>query len=424
MTSTTLPPYGGAGRLYTGGAVFLLGSIALVVDTGYSYGSALLLFGGLYAMFTGPSVEWRREDWWVVGILVGFGLTGVFDALIHDAGGRAVDKPIRFILAPIALVMVRRFPPRLEWLWAGLAVGGILTAFWAGYQKFFLDVERAGGHTYVIQFGNIAMLTGIFCLAAVGWARQQRHSHAWTLLLICGAVGGILGSLLSGSRGGWVGFPLVLWVLYRAYRDFLSTRLRVSSLIAVVVAGILVYSVPHFGVQQRVQAAFNDIALYRDGNSETSLGARFEMWQGATKLFLQKPIIGWGGNNYDAAMRELVDAGEAHPFVTNFGHPHNEILDAAAKRGLVGLVALLALYLVPLRLFAGGLQSPDLTQRSLATAGTLLSVAYIDFGLSQAFFAHNSGVMIYAFWLIVLWGCYRNAGGGISKHHSGAPPTR
>lgn len=41
----------------------------------------------------------------------------------------------------------------------------------------------------------------------------------------------------------------------------------------------------------------------------------------------------------------------------------------------------------------------------------MLPVAYIDFGLSQSFFSHNSGVMIYAVWLVVWWGCYRNAGG-------------
>src|SRR5690606_2573888 len=210
-----------------------------------------------------------------------------------------------------------------------------------------------------------------------------------------------------GSRGGWVGLPLILFVLYRAYGRFLSTRLKALAVALLIGGATLVYVVPQFGVQQRVNLAIADIQRYQQGNSATSVGARFEMWKGATQLFLQKPVFGWGASNYETAMQGLVKEGKAHPVVSNFGHAHNEILDNAAKRGLIGVVALLALYIVPIRLFSPGLRSPHLTARALATAGTLLPVASIDFGLTQVFFAHNSGVMIYAFWLVVLWGCYR-----------------
>lgn len=78
--------------------------------------------------------------------------------------------------------------------------------------------------------------------------------------------------------------------------------------------------------------------------------------------------------------------------------------------GMIGLGVLLALYLVPMSLFGRELHAPDLQQRSLAIAGVLLSVAYIDFGLSQSFLTHNSGVMMFAFLLAVLWGCFRATG--------------
>lgn len=399
------------GQLYASLAVFLLGSIALVVDSGYSVGSALLLLGGLYCLFTRDKPTLTHADQLILGVLVVFGLVSILDTVVHLAGTRPLDKPVRFILATFAFLLVRKYPPRLCWLWAGVAVGGILTALWAGYQKFVLDIYRAGGYTHVIQFGNISMLTGFFCLSGVAWARTQLRNNAWTTILLLGALGGVLGSLLSGSRGGWVGLPLVFLVLYRAYRDFFSTRVKVAIVGLVVGSAVLVYSVPQFGVQARVNYAFSDLMQYQQGNSNTSLGARFEMWKGASQLFLERPIFGWGDIHYEPAMQELIAEGKASEVVTGFGHPHNEMLNVAAKQGLIGVFALLALYLVPLRLFSPGLQSSDLTQRSLATAGTLLPVAYIDFGLSQAFFAHNSGVMIYAFWLVVLWGCYRNAGG-------------
>ena len=102
----------------------------------------------------------------------------------------------------------------------------------------------------------------------------------------------------------------------------------------------------------------------------------------------------------------LANNGVIDPIATHYSHAHNEFIDAFAKRGVVGLAVLLALYLVPMRLFARHIAATNLELRALAVAGVLLPVAFIDFGFSQAFLTHNSGVMMYAFLLAVLWGCF------------------
>lgn len=394
--------------LYSSVAVFLLGAIALVVSSGYSVGAALLLLGGLYVLFSRNKPTFTKQDWFVLAALVIYGLMGVTEALFYHYSSRAYDLPSRFLAAAIALFFVLKYPPRLTWLWAGLATGGLLAGSWAGYQKIFLHVDRAQGFTHVIQFGNISMLTGLFCLAGLAWACTRPNKQGWILLLGLGAIGGIAGSLFSGSRGGWIGLPLIALIFFRVYHQYFSLRLKTLLISAVVALAVVIYSVPQFGVQQRVHEAINNVTLYSQGSSDTSVGARFEMWKGASQLFMAKPIFGWGKANYQDAMADLVAQGKASPLVLPFGHPHNEILNNAAKQGIVGILALLFLYVVPLRLFAPGLRAESLTQRSLATAGFLLPIAYIDFGLSQAFLTHNSGVMVYAFWLIVLWSSYRS----------------
>ncbi|MGG4773197.1 O-antigen ligase family protein [Paenalcaligenes sp. Me52] len=393
--------------LYSSVAVFLLGAIALVVSSGYSVGAALLFLGGLYVLFSRNKPTFTKQDWFVLAALVIYGLMGVTEALFYHYSSRAYDLPSRFLAAAIALFFVLKYPPRLTWLWAGLATGGLLAGSWAGYQKIFLHVDRAKGFTHVIQFGNISMLTGLFCLAGLAWACTHPNKRGWILFLGLGAIGGIAGSLFSGSRGGWIGLPLIALIFFRVYHQYFSLRLKTLLISAVVALAVGIYSVPQFGVQQRVHEAINNVTLYSQGSSDTSVGARFEMWKGASQLFMAKPIFGWGKAQYKQAMTELAKQGKAHPVIKNFDHPHNEILNNAAKQGIVGILALLFLYVVPLRLFAPGLRAESLTQRSLATAGFLLPIAYIDFGLSQAFLTHNSGVMVYAFWLIVLWGSYR-----------------
>nr|WP_240549262.1 O-antigen ligase [Halomonas antri] len=384
----------------------MLGAIALVVPSGYSVGAVLLLLGSAWLLVVRPALGVTRQDWLVIAALMAYSAVGMLEAWLDGQGSSGFDKPIRFLFALPAMLLVMAYPPRLAWMWGGMALGAIGAGSWASWQKLVEDAERAGGiYTHVIQFGNLSMLLAVFCLAGLGWAWQQRQRSGWVALLLVGAVGGILGSIFSGSRGGWIGFPLVLWVLYRGYGHLLPNRVKVAIMIVVVLGATAVYSIPQTGVQARVHQAFEQVADYRAGSQKgSSVGDRFEMWKGAVMLIKERPLTGWGSDGYHAALIELGEAGEIRRGVTMYGHPHNEYLDAFAKRGVIGLAVLLMLYLVPMRLFMKQFRHPSLEVRSVAIAGALLSVTYIDFGLTQTFMEHNSGVMMFAFWLAVLWG--------------------
>ncbi|WP_404463364.1 O-antigen ligase family protein [Vreelandella aquamarina] len=390
-------------------AVFLLTAVCLVLPSGYSIGAVILLVVGVGLIISRRLPILTKQDLWVIAALVAYALVGMLEAWWDGQGGRGFDKPSRFILAIPALLWVLRYPPKLTYLWSGIAVGAISAGTWGGWQKLVEGVGRAQGHTHVIQFGNLSMLLGVLCMAGLGWAVVQRNRGFWIALLLAGAAGGVLGSLFSGSRGGWVGFPIVLLVLYRAYGTQLSNKLKAAVFAIVVIGGAAVYAVPQIGVQERVHQAFSDIALYVSGeNRSTSVGSRFEMWRGAAQLIQEKPLTGWGSNGYADAMAEFGEMGVISAEAAQYGHAHNEFIDAFAKRGLLGLAVLLALYLVPMRLFARHLQASHLTTRAVATAGVLLPVTFMDFGLTQVFMEHNSGVMMYSFMLVVLWGIYAN----------------
>ncbi|MDW5378862.1 O-antigen ligase family protein [Halomonas sp. HP20-15] len=394
---------------YTSLAVWLFGALALVVSSGYSLGALLLVLGSIMLLYSRPRLGLSCQDGLIMLAMLGFCLAGLWEVLVFQEPWREFDKPSRFLLAIPAMLLVLAYPPRLAWLWSGLVVGAVGAGAWAIWQKLLVGVDRATGYTYVIQFGDISMLMGILCLAGLGWAIIQPRRKTWLGLLLLGALGGLLGSLLSGSRGGWVGLPFVLLVLYGAYGALMSRRVKVA-LVALCVAGAaVVYTVPQFGVQHRVHGAFEDIAQYMSGEGQTSsVGARFEMWHGAGLLIGERPLLGWGESGYYREMNRLAEQGVINERVAErYTHPHNEFLNAFAKQGVVGLLALLALYLVPLKLFARELKAADMELRSLAVAGTLLPVAYIDFGLTQSLMEHNSGAMVYAFWLAVLWGCFQ-----------------
>ncbi len=400
----------GWGVGFTSVCVFLFGALSLVISSGYSYGPALLFLASIPLVVYPPA--WpviRREERLLIAVLALFMLVWIAEVLLTGQGSRELDKPSRFLAAISAFILVLKFPPKPSFVWSGIAVGALGAAGLALWERFFEDAMRASGDNHPIQFGNISLLLGLFCLAGLGWAICQRQKAAWVTLLTLSFVVGFFASLLSGSRGGWVGLPIVLLVLYLCYKPFLKS----SHVVAVIVAGLVLagtaYLVPQTGVQARVMEAVYDIQKYNAGDSDTSVGARLDMWKGASMLIAERPLTGWGAPEYRAQMEEFSRQGIVDPFVNQFGHAHNEYLDVLVKRGIVGLSVLLLLYFLPLVMFLKRAKDENLQLRSIAAGGAVLCAAYIDFGLTQTFLSHNSGVMVFVFYLVVFWSMLRSS---------------
>lgn len=394
--------------VYCAGALYLFAQLTLVIPSKYSIGAALLLLGGIYAYTQDHHRAIDRKTLYVLLTLALFSVEGITNILWHQMDSKIYDKVIRFMFAIPVFFLIRWAKPTLYAVWLGLAGGAMAAGAIAAFEKFIVGLDRAQGLTHPIQFGNLSLLMGLFCLAGLGWVttlNKPEQRHLFYTLLALGALSGLVGSLLSGSRGGWVGLPFVIFVLFKAYHALFSFRTK-AIIISMLLLGIVtVFHTPQLHVKERVQAAVTDLQLYQQGNSNTSLGARLEMWHGAILLIKEKPFLGWGRESYQSAMESLAEKNKISPVVIKFEHAHNEILDKTAKHGLVGLLVLLALYLVPIWYFGRYLKDTDLSIRAVATAGTLLPVAYIDFGLSQALFAHDNGIMTYSFWLVI-WTAY------------------
>lgn len=398
------PPEAGGGSGYTSLCVFLLGAVALIMPFGYFVGPTLLLLGSAALPFMRPRLALGRREWAIMITLLVYAATSLLDSGWYDRPGAWLLEPGWSLLAIPALLLLLAYPPQAAFLWAGLASGGLATGVWSSWQSLIAGVMRAGGFINTIQFGDLSMLLGLLCLAGLGWAWTRPRRRAWLALLLLGAIGGILGSLLSGSRGGWVVMPFALGVLYYGYGRHISRRGLAGLAVGIVAAAVLVYSIPQTGVQERVQRAFSNFAVFLEqGDPRSSVGARLAMWHTALNLIPEKPLLGWDTPGYERVRERLIAEGEIHPLLARFEHMHNDVLDAWLKRGAVGLAALLALYLVPLRLFSRHLRDPDLPLRAFALAGVLLPLAYLGFGLSQAFLAYDNGVVMYVFLLVTLW---------------------
>jgi len=394
--------------IFTSIAVFLFSAIALVVPSGLSIGPVLLLVASAVLLRKQDRPKLEREEIALISVWALYFLVGSLVNLAHAAPISEYDAPLRFVLAIPALFLLRVFPPMPRFFWSGVALGAICSGLYAAWQIFSKGYLRAEGHTNPIQFGNISMVLGILCLAGLGWAASQRRSVFWYVLMVCGICMGLLGSLLSGSRGSWISLLAVLPVAYCCHGRLLNRRHLAVCVAAVLLLFGVLQALPESPMETRIKLAVIEAQDYsHSGSSTTSVGARLEMWRAGLLLIEKRPWLGWGKTGYVQEQANLVQAGKINLIPGQHNHLHNEYLDAQVKRGLPGLAALLALYLVPLVLFARRVRDDSRAARPYAVAGVLLIVAYMAFGLTQSFLTHNTGVMMLVFMLVILWSLLR-----------------
>ena len=345
---------------------------------------------------------------------------------------REFDKPSKYFLALPCLAYALAFAPRLAWLWGGVWLGACGSGALALYQTSVLHLPRATGYTNAIQYGNLCVLLALMCLVLL--ATRPPGVQTWRrLVMAVGVVLGLVGSVLSQSRGGWVALALIFPALALVLRPYIGWRQFAAGTAALLCALSVLVFVQRHGLEERLDMAVTEAQQFEQkGDAVSSVGQRLAHWQLAWDMGLARPLLGWGKSGYDAEKKRQVNAGQAHPFLLEFAHVHNEVLDLFAKHGLLGVLALLLFYGVPLALFwptrarvmvpanNGGMQL-DRTALALHLVGWTVPVAYIAFGLTQVFFAHNSGNVFYLFMVMLVHSCLqaRQHAGGSDAHPAG-----
>lgn len=338
------------------------------------------------------------------GSLVPLALSWLIDGILSQSNISAFESPAKILVAIVALVFLANRPPRPMFLWFGTSIGVIAGCAEAAYQVFVLGHPRASGGIYIIHFGNLALMMGLLGLCA--WNVPVRRPWTFRAWLTLSAAAGVLASILSGTRGGWFAMPFVL-LGYGVYLLARAHYRQVGLLAGLVLLALsIILTQPGLKVRERVEVAQAEVSQYAShGIANTSVGARLQMWRQALKLYRERPVLGWQQRGYLEQQKLGIERGELDPLLAEFGHPHNDWLNAASKQGTVGLLTLLLAYLGPLWIFASWFRSATSESLRAATAaGMLIPICYFAFGLTESFLIRTAGITTYVYMLCLLWG--------------------
>lgn len=380
--------------------VFLFSALALVVPSGYSYGPLLLFIPALFFLFVRPYPALTQEDKYVILALLAYSFAGLLINFFHHLPGRSYDSFSRFLFAVPVLLLLLRFRINPNYFWAGLAVGAI----GAGILALDDIGIRASRYNNAIQFGDISMLFS--CLLIAGITHAKKISTWFFMLFIVGIVAGTVASILSLTRGGWLALPVAFSVFVFATGFYRNAKNIILFLAVVSAVMIVIYPLKQTEIfKGRVDQTIDEIQRYNsDRDVSSSIGKRIVLWQLSVDMIAERPLLGWGSiSNYVQATENAPD------ILQQFNHVHNDFLDALVKRGVIGGLALLGIFAVPFILFYRKLKSVSVEAFRFAVAGMILVSSTFVFGLTQAFFCHNSGAMVYVFMLVIIWTQVRQA---------------
>ena len=398
---------------------FFVPAIALCVPSGYSYGAVVLLIGAIFSFQVWRRNQLSKAAWYLIAVYLAMAFLWALDVSAKWGWG-SFDRTSKYLLAIPCVFFLMTFRPRADWLWLGVASGAITSGLIALYQLNVLSISRPTGFTNAIQYGNLSLLMAAMSAAAlfILWPTLKAWQRCVFLIAV---LLGVVASVLSQSRGGWLALvlllPLATWLSMR----MLQRRWVVLFFVAISVA--LTFAAQTRFVSPHIDKALLEIKQFQQrGDGTSSVGQRLAHWRLAIEMGIERPLLGWGRAGYIDEKARRADLGLVHAYVKEFGHVHNEVLELFVKRGAFGVILLLAFYIVPLAIFWPTKKrilkvdgSLDRMSAALCFAGVLIPLCYAVFGLTQVFLAHNSGNMFYLFMCPLLLATLERHRAGLGK---------
>lgn len=380
-------------------ALFLLPALSLASPVGMGLIEIFVILAGIVGVAARifKLQDFQSARWIILAFSLNL-LLAIVSIMLHKSKMSFIDNPSRQLLVMCAIGLILYAKPKSDALWLGLLVGAIAAALLALFQKFALHADRAGGFHQIIMFGDIAMAMGLMSLANIEDASKSKV--AWMPFVTF--IAGLIASLLSGSRGGWLALACSFIPLYTYGPAAVRKNIVYLSRFALGFV-VLACLIPQFGVLARILMIWDDLQQLQLGNVNTSIGARLDMWRGAWTMFVEHPLFGVGRAEFHNGLVDLAQRGVVGIPTTQYFHAHNEILNALATEGLFGALSIVFVYLAPAQYFLSRLRSAQ-TDRHFALAGFILVLSFIDFGLTQVMFAHHIGSGFYALCVFVLVG--------------------
>lgn len=268
-------------KLFINTSIFSFFTLLLVFPKGYNYGSTALLvvsilfvFYSIYKKF--KITEIIKQNNPIFSIVSLYFLIALFFIILHGDKFKLIDNPLRAFLFLSVIIFVIYTKVKFDVLLYSIPVGSFLAGLVALYQYYVLHLPSAFWEQMKIQSGDIAMSLGLFSFIIALYLFDIKKNRFALVTAIAGLFG-VLASVLSFARGGWVGVPLIFVFVLYMYRNMISKKLLSAIVLSILVGGISLSTNEQF--VGRILDVKNNLSHYSQNSKDGSIGARLDMWK-------------------------------------------------------------------------------------------------------------------------------------------------
>jgi O-antigen ligase/tetratricopeptide (TPR) repeat protein len=231
----------------------------------------------------------------------------------------------------------------------------------------------------------------------------KENNKIWKLVEVVTALLAFFGMIFSGTRGsliglvGGIGLGVISYIIF--LKDFPKTRKILGGIVVLglVLIGLL-YNFRESAFVQKIPAVNRAVAT---SFVELKNSPRWLAWESAVSSWKEKPVFGWGPNNFFYAFNKYYQS-DALRFgygETWFDNAHNILVNTLAVQGVVGLAAYLAIFIAVAVVLIVARRKNALDIHIFVAGGAFLFAHLIQ---SVTVFENPTSYLYFMFWLAMV----------------------
>ncbi len=234
-----------------------------------------------------------------------------------------------------------------KFIWLSLASSFFVGLYGLGQKLKFDFLIKISGSQMSATLGNSIFLA-VYAMLNVflaGWLISQSRKWWGKALGFLLIIFNLWVMLSAASRGVMLafGFSLFLLSIFLIFTSKSKTiKAGIVTLLILILAGLIFIQIPRFNSQVNKMPIF----VRRLAHFTVSAESRLDAWLIGLKGFVDRPVLGWGWENYNLIFDKYYQPHYLAKGVesTWFDRSHNQIIDIMALSGILGLISYLSIF--------------------------------------------------------------------------------